>query len=142
MTQALKTFTVSLKRVITGSPAKVFEAWMDPKQRCNPWSYGKAVAFEPKAGKLFCIIMGGAGAHFGRILKLARGRQLQHTWMSQSTRGLESTVTISFKKHAAGTLVTLSHAGLPNDEGGRGHEAGWGYFLGSLQKHFEGRGRS
>lgn len=134
-----KTLTVDVKRVIAASPTRVFEAWLDPKQPCNPWSYGKTAPFQSKVGGVFCILMGSAGAHFGRILKLAKGRQLQYTWMSRYTRGMESTVTLRFKKHAAGTLVTLRHSGLPNDEGGRGHAGGWGQFLGMLEGHFAGK---
>jgi uncharacterized protein YndB with AHSA1/START domain len=139
MTPATKTFTVDLKRVIAGAPAQVFKAWLDPKQPCNPWSYGKTRALEPKAGKVFCILMGSAGAHFGRIIKLTKGKQLQHTWMSRYTRGLESTVTVNFKKHAAGTLMTLRHSGLPNDSYGHGHTDGWGQFLGMIEEHFAGK---
>jgi uncharacterized protein YndB with AHSA1/START domain len=137
MSKVPKTLTLDLKRVIAGTPAKVFDAWLNPKLPCNPWSYGKTVALEPKVGKLFCILMGSAGAHFGRILKLAKGKQLQYTWMSRSTRGLESTVTVHFKKHATGTLMTLHHTGLPNDDLGRGHSGGWGHFLTMMEKYFE-----
>jgi uncharacterized protein YndB with AHSA1/START domain len=137
MTQTAKALTVDVKRVIPASPGEVFDAWMDPKQACNPWSYGKTVGLEAKAGKVFCILMGSAGAHFGRMLKVTRGKQLQHTWMSFYTRGMESTVTVGFKKHASGTLMTLRHSGLPNDAGGRGHEGGWGQFLDMLEGHFK-----
>jgi uncharacterized protein YndB with AHSA1/START domain len=137
MTRSAKTLTVNLKRVIAGPPGEVFDAWMDPKKACNPWSYGKTLGLERKPATVFCVIMGSAGAHFGRILKLATGRRLQHTWMSRSTSGLESTVTLNFKKHADGTLVSLRHTGLPNDAGGRGHEDGWGHFLGMLESHFK-----
>jgi uncharacterized protein YndB with AHSA1/START domain len=139
VTQAPKTLSLNLKRVIAGAPGDVFDAWLDPKQPCNPWSYGKNVGLEPKLGKVFCILMGSAGAHFGRVLKLAKGKQLRHTWMSRYTRGLESTVTVDFKKHAGGTLMTLRHTGLPNDGGGRGHSGGWGHFLGMLEEHFAGK---
>jgi uncharacterized protein YndB with AHSA1/START domain len=122
--------------VIAGSPGEVFNAWLDPKQPCNPWSYGKPAVLEARVGKVFCSVMGSAGAHFGRILKLTKGKEIRHTWMSRYTRGLESTVTVHFKKHAAGTLMTLRHTGLPNDDGGRGHADGWGQFLGMLEDHF------
>ncbi len=137
MSPKAKTLTLDLKRVIAGTPGKVFDAWVDPKKACNPWSHGKPVAFEPKVGKVFCVVMGSAGAHFGRILELAKGRQLKHTWMSCYTHGLESTVTVNFKKHAAGTLVTLRHTGLPNDDDGRCHAGGWGHFLEMLENRFK-----
>jgi hypothetical protein len=49
--------------------------------------------------------------------------------MSRSTLGEESTVTVTFKKKGKNTLMTLVHSGLPDTEGGRGHERGWNYFL-------------
>ena len=139
MSKSPKSLSLDLKRVIAGPPAKVFEAWLDRKQPCNPWSYGKQVVLEPKVGKLFCIVMGSAGAHFGRILKLAKGKELKHTWMSRYTRGIESTVTVRFQKHAAGTLMSLRHTGLPNDSFGRAHIAGWGQFLAMMEGHFSGK---
>jgi hypothetical protein len=91
---------------------------------------------EPKVGKLFCILKGKAGYIFGRILKVAKGRQGQFTWISLYTRGMESTVTVYFKKHAAGTLMTLRHTGLPKDDYGRLHSDGWNQFLGMMEGHF------
>jgi hypothetical protein len=52
---------------------------------------------------------------------------------------LESTVTVNFKKHAGGTLMTLRHTGLPNDDFGRAHIGGWGDFFGMMEKHFAGK---
>jgi uncharacterized protein YndB with AHSA1/START domain len=137
--KAQKALTLNLKRVIAGPPAKVFEAWLDPKQACSPWSYGEAVALEPKVGKLFCILKGNTAYIFGRVLKVAKGKQLQHTWMSRYTRGMESTVTVDFRKRAAGTLMTLRHTGLPNDGYGRQHADGWGKFLGTMEGRFAGK---
>ena len=141
MSKSTKTLTVDLKRVIHGAPAKVFDAWMDPKRAGSPWAHGKTLGLTAKAGAVFCIMMPGAGAHFGRILKLAKGKQLQHTWMSPYTRGQETTVTIDFKKHAEGTLMTLKHTGLSNDDFGKAHSDGWGYFLGAIEKRFKGKAR-
>jgi len=52
--------------------------------------------------------------------------------MSESTKGLESTVTVYFEKQGADTLVTLRHAGVPDDEVGRKHKEGWEWVLGAL----------
>lgn len=138
MTQKLKTLTLNLKRVVAGPPAKVFDAWLDPQKSCNPWNHGKTLGLEPKAGSLYCVIVGGVGYIYGRILKLAKGKQVQFTWMSPYTHGWETTVTVHFKKHTAGTLMTLRHTGLPNDKDGRLHTEGWNRFLGKLEKHFAG----
>lgn len=136
MKTAAKTFTVNLKRVIPAAPAKVYDAWLDPKHPGGPWNHGKTLGLAPKAGAVFCILMPNAGAHFGRMLKLAKGRELRHTWMSPYTRGVETVVTLNFKKQGAGTLLTLKHTGLSNDSHGRSHADGWGYFLGLIEKRF------
>jgi hypothetical protein len=49
--------------------------------------------------------------------------------MSPNTSGLESTVTVTFKKKGKDTVMTLVHSGLPDTDGGRSHEKGWNYFL-------------
>ncbi len=37
----------------------------------------------------------------------------------------ESTVTVTFQKKGEGTLMTLLHSGLPNDDIAKAHENGW-----------------
>jgi uncharacterized protein YndB with AHSA1/START domain len=140
MPRDAKTLTVNLSRVIAGAPAAVFDAWMDPKRPCNPWSSGKTVGLVPRAGSVFCVVKDGAGYVFGRVLQADRGRRLRHTWMSAYTRGLESTVTVTFQRRAGGTLMTLRHGGLPNDDHGRLHREGWRQFLGRMEGRF-GKGR-
>jgi uncharacterized protein YndB with AHSA1/START domain len=134
-----KTLTVNLKRVIAGPPAKVYAVWMDPKKEGSPWNHGKVLSLDAKLGKPFYILMRQGVPHFGRFLKLAKAKQLQHTWMSPYTRGQETTVTLDFKKHPQGTLLTLKHAGLSNDSYGRAHIDGWGYFVGLLEKRFKAK---
>jgi hypothetical protein len=56
--------------------------------------------------------------------------------MSRSTLGEESTVTVTFKKQGEDTLMTLVHSGLPDSDGGRGHEKGWNYFLDMFPQQF------
>lgn len=72
--------------------------------------------------------------HYGRFLHVERGKLVESTWMSTSTSGLETTVSVSFEPRAGGTQITINHRGLPDDEGGRGHERGWTYFLGALEQ--------
>jgi uncharacterized protein YndB with AHSA1/START domain len=138
MTPAAKTLAVSLQRLIPAAPAEVYDAWMDPGQPCNPWHHCKKAILNAKPGGLFYLLgRHGAGVpHFGRFIRLSRGRQVKHTWMSPFTRGLETEVTVGFKKQAGGTLMTLRHAGLPNDAFGRSHQEGWGYFFGLVGRRF------
>ena len=75
-------------------------------------------------------------SHYGRFTEVERPGRIQHTWMSRSTSGEESTVTVTFQKKGENTLMTLVHSGLPDTDGGRGHEKGWNYFLDIFSKKF------
>jgi hypothetical protein len=67
---------------------------------------------------------------------MERPERIQHTWMSRSTLGEESTVTVTFQRKGENTLMTLVHSGLPDTDGGRGHEKGWNYFLDKFSGQF------
>ena len=76
-------------------------------------------------------------AHYGRFTEIERPRRVQHTWMSRSTGGEESTVTVTFTAKGDGTLMALLHTGLPDTDGGRGHEMGWNFFLKNFAETLE-----
>ena len=75
--------------------------------------------------------------HYGRFIRLDRGRTIEHTWVSEATRGLESIVTVTIAPREGGTEVTLQHATVPDDEMGRGHQGGWTWYLDVLAERFE-----
>jgi len=57
--------------------------------------------------------------------------------MSEATRGIETTVTVTLEaKGTKDTDVTIHHANVPDDEMGRGHEEGWKFVLGAIGERF------
>ncbi|HZE97126.1 MAG TPA: SRPBCC domain-containing protein, partial [Planctomycetota bacterium] len=138
MKKPKKTLEIRLDRSIPAPLEEVFAAWLDPKVPGTPWHEGDKLIFDPKVDGLFYWFISGT-AHYGRFTKLERPGRIQHTWMSRYTRGEESIVTVTFKKKGEGSLMTLVHSGLPDDDGGRAHEEGWSHFLDKLVGHF-GRG--
>jgi len=56
--------------------------------------------------------------------------------VSPNTLGEESTITVTFEKKGADTLMTLVHSNLPDNGPGRGHEKGWNFFLGAFSEQF------
>ena len=80
---------------------------------------------------------GRAWPHYGRFIRLERGRTIEHTWVSEATRGLETIVIITLAPCDGGTDVTLHHANLADDEMGRGHKEEWTSFLNILADRFE-----
>jgi len=135
-----RTYELTLNRVIPASPQEVYDAWLDPAVPCNPWHGSDKLDWQPKEGGLwyFLRILEGDDhrPHFGRFVTLERGRKIQLDWMSYNTCGLESVVTVTFKRQGADTLLSLRHANLPDNELGRAHEGGWDYFTGELEARF------
>lgn len=130
-----KKLEFKLERTIPAAVEVVFDGWIDPKVPGNPWYEGDKCLLEPKVdGFFYWRIMG--TPHYGRFTKFDRPARLEHTWVSPNTLGEESMVTVTFKKKGETTLMTLVHAGLPDNEEGRGHERGWTYFLGLFTERY------
>jgi uncharacterized protein YndB with AHSA1/START domain len=135
MTESKKTIEVKVERIIPAPLAEVFDAWLDPKIPGNPWNMAEKLLLNPEVDGFFYWVIQGT-AHYGRFTEVERPGRIQHTWMSRSTSGEETTVTVTFQKKGEDTLMTLVHSDLPDTDGGRGHEKGWNFFLDNFHKKF------
>ena len=135
MNESKKTIEIKVERTISAPLVEVFDAWLDPKIPGNPWNAANKLLLNPEVDGLFYWSIRGT-PHYGRFTEMERPGRIQHTWMSPNTSGLESTVTVTFKKQGEDTLMTLVHSGLPDTDGGRGHENGWNYFLNIFPEQF------
>jgi uncharacterized protein YndB with AHSA1/START domain len=137
MNEPKKTIEVKVERTIPARAVEVFDAWLDPKIPGNPWSMAEKLLLNPEVDGFFYWLTKGT-AHYGRFTELERPGRIQHTWMSRSTSGEESTVIVTFQSKGEGTLMTLLHSGLPDTDGGRGHDKGWNFFLDNFSMQFTG----
>ena len=139
---SLKTTEIIVTRSIAATPAEVFDVWLDSKSPGSPWFGTTGAIVNPVVDGLFYHSVHFEGhdwAHYGRFISLDRPRQIQHTWVSEATRGLESVVTLTLDAEGEQTVVTLSHTNVPDDEMGRRHAEGWGFVLGGLVDRFASR---
>jgi uncharacterized protein YndB with AHSA1/START domain len=137
MTMTLTDITVT--RDIPAPVDKVFGVWIDPKSPGGPWFGADRVIVNPVVDGLFYIAIkheGRAWPHYGRFLRIDRPRVVEHTWVSEGTKGLESVVTVTFDPRGDQTEVTLRHTGVPDDEMGRQHKDGWTWVLSMLAERF------
>ena len=133
---------LTLTRTIRASPAEVYDVWLDTKSPGGPWFGSTRVILDPKVDGLFYHSTRWEGrdwAHYGRFVTLDRPRRIEHTWVSEGTRGLESVVSLTFEPEGSQTRVTLRHTGVPDDEFGRTHKDGWGFVLGAIEQKFARR---
>ena len=136
----MNTFDLTVSRTVPASPAEVFDVWLDPKSPGGLWYGVERVLLNPTVDGLFYHAVqheGRSWAHYGRFLRLERGQTIEHTWVSEATRGLESIVTITLAARDGATEVTLHHANLPDDDLGHSHQGGWTWYLDMLTKRFE-----
>jgi uncharacterized protein YndB with AHSA1/START domain len=131
----MKKLELTVTRLIPARPDAVFDVWLDAKSPGSPWHGTERVILNAVVDGLFYHAVqheGRAWAHYGRFTRLERGKTIEHTWMSEATRGFESTVKISLEPKSDGTLLTLRHVDLPDDDMGRMHEEGWKFITGAL----------
>ena len=135
MEKSTKTLEFKFERTIPAPPGEVFDGWLDPKVPGTTWNAAEKFMLDSKVDGLFYWRLKGT-AHYGRFTEFKRPGRIQHTWVSPSTSGQESTVTVTFQAQGDDTLMTLVHSGLPDTEAAKGHERGWNYFLGIFHEQF------
>jgi uncharacterized protein YndB with AHSA1/START domain len=135
MTKSAKTLEFKIERTVPAPAAEVFDAWLNPKVPGTPWHEADKLILDPKVDGFFYWLIRGT-PHYGRFTQMERPGRMQHTWVSPSTLGEESMVTVTFEKQGADTLMTLVHSGIPETDAGRGHDKGWNYFLGRFCEQF------
>jgi uncharacterized protein YndB with AHSA1/START domain len=135
-----KTIELKFERTIPASPGEVFDGWLNPKIPGNPWNMAEKLLLNARVDGFFYWLIKG-NSHYGRFTEIERPSRIQHTWMSRSTVGEETMVTLTFKRQGEDTLMTLVHSGIPDTEAGRGHEKGWNYFLDLFPGQFENGSR-
>jgi uncharacterized protein YndB with AHSA1/START domain len=139
----MKTCDLTVSRTIAASPEEVFEAWTDPESPGGPWFGAERAIIDPVVDGLFYHSVqheGRTWPHYGRFVTLERPGTIEHTWVSEATQGVETVITVTLEAQDGKTLVTLRHAGVPDDEMGRQHEDGWAWMLSALADRFDERG--
>ena len=130
---------LTMSRTISASPEDVFDAWMDPKCPGGLWFDSEHVIISPIVDGLFYVVFEHEGRyyhHYGRFIDVDRPRRIEHTWMSEATRGIETVVTFTLESRDGCTNVTLRQTGFTDDESLRKHEGGWTTMLSALTEHF------
>lgn len=140
MNQQIPVTEINLTRNINARPEEVFDSWLDHTNPGSPWfGVPKAIVNPPQVDALFYSMYQMEGrefAHYGRFITLNKPNRIQHTWVSEATRGLESIVTLTFEAVEGKTRVHVNHSNIPDDEEGHRHEHAWGYVLAAMRSRF------
>ena len=130
-----------IRRTIAATRERVFDAWLDPTKLArfmHPGDVTRAIAeVDARVGGRFRIVMEhgrGDADHYGTYLVIEPPSLLSFTWISGSTDGRPTTVTIELRARADGTTdLLLTHRGLP-ERTFDAHEHGWTAIVDTLKK--------
>jgi len=131
----MKLTEVTVTHTIPATPEKVYDVWLNPKSPGGPWFGAERCILSPVVDGLFYNLVKHENRlwpHFGRFTQLERPHKIEHTWMSEATKGAESVVSITLEARGDETEFTLRHSGVPDDEMGLRHRDGWNWILSML----------
>ena len=131
--------TMTVARVIPAAPARVYDAWLDPKMLarfmvpCDGGSVPEA-ATDPRVGGTFRIVMNDGEKdipHHGTYMELVPHKRLVFTWQSpHSVEG--SVVTLTLTPEGDGTRIDLRQDRFASEGARDGHMKGWTRILSEL----------
>jgi uncharacterized protein YndB with AHSA1/START domain len=131
---------ISVERRVAAPPERVYR-YLTDGARWSRWQ-GIETTLEATRGGELTIRMGDGNLASGTFVELVPSRRVVFTWGWQGGAfGLEpgaSTVTIDLLPDGDGTLIRLTHSGLP-PAAGEPHLAGWELHLDRLTALADGR---
>ena len=118
---------------IPAPPATVFAFLTDP-QKILRWM-GTEATVEPRTGGLYLVNVSGKDIARGRFTEVIPVHRLAYSF---GWEGREATppgsglIEIDLIDQGGGTLLRMTHSGLPSAAQCDGHDQGWAHYLGRL----------
>src|ERR1700752_1041249 len=125
---------------IAAPPSAVFALLTDPKKILR-WM-GTEAQIEPQPGGLYLVNVTGTRFARGSFREVVPGHRLAYSFGWEGSGGgrpRSGLVEDDLMEQPDGTLLRLTHTGLPNAEQCAGHAEGWAHYLGRLAEVAVGR---
>lgn len=133
------TAPIIVERHVAASPSVVY-SYLTESGKWSLWQ-GVDAHIDARAGGIFSVTMPGGERARGQFIELVRDRRVVFSWGWIDREGLppgSTTVEIELLPHDEGTLIRLTHRGLPDGEIDL-HAAGWNRYLPRLAAAAGGR---
>ena len=118
---------------IAAPPATVFAFLTDPEKILR-WM-GTEATVEPQLGGIYLVNVSGRDVARGRFTEVIPVHRLAYSfgWEGrEKTPPGSSLIEIDLIDQEEGTLLRMTHSGLPDAEACASHEQGWSHYLGRL----------
>ena len=125
---------------IAAPPAAVFALLTDPEQILR-WM-GTEAEVDPHPGGLYLVNVTGARFARGYFREVVPVHRLAYSFGWDGSEAVppgSSLLEIDLIEEPEGTLLRLTHSGLPNAEQSASHADGWAHYLDRLTKVAAGR---
>ena len=135
-----ETLVVRRETHIPAPPAAVFALLTDPEKILR-WMATEA-QLEPQPGGLYLVNVTGARCARGSVREVVPVHRLAYSFGWDGSEVVppgSSLVEIDLIEQPDGTLLRLTHSGLPDAEQCAGHAEGWNHYLGRLAEVATGR---
>ena len=132
-------FQATAERKMIAPPDVLYKAWTT--EDFGRWfAAPSTLLIKPEVNALFFFeahFNGERHPHYGRFLRLEPDQLVEMTWMNQAgTKGAETIVTIELTPSGSGTMMRVTHTGLPDEKCAKGHDEAWLNVLEHLDKSF------
>ena len=134
--------SLTLKRRLNATPAKVYSAWTEPEKLAR-WMGPEGVEVkhaeaDVRVGGRYRIVMLSPDCEDhdvgGVYREVVPDEKLVFTWAWKSTPEQESLVTVALKTDGDGTLLTLMHEQFVDETVRDHHKVGWSGALEKLER--------
>lgn len=125
---------------VPAPPATIFAFLTDPQQILR-WM-GRTATLEPQPGGLYLLDVDGINIVRGAFREVVPVHRLAYSFGWEGSEVVppgSSLVEIDLIEQPDGTLLRLTHTGLPSAEQCAGHAEGWAHYLDRLAAHAGGR---
>ena len=125
---------------VPAPPAAVFALLTDPEKILR-WM-GTEAQVEPQSGGLYLVNVTGARCARGAFREVVPVHRLAYSFGWEGSDVMppgSSLIEIDLLEQPDGTLLRLTHTGIPNAELCADHDAGWAHYIGRLAVVAAGR---
>ena len=122
------------REVQVAAPAATVFAFLTDPEKILRWM-GTEATLEPRPGGLYLLNVGGKNMARGEFTEVIPVHRLAYSFGWEGREKLppgSSLIEIDLIDQKAGTLVRLTHSGLPDAEECASHEQGWTHYLARL----------